>query len=154
MEYLYHPLDVVHITQKFGARPDVYKQFGLKGHNGIDYRTRFWDSPLGRRYVSACSGGTVKEVRWDARGYGVHIRIEHPDGSLSIYGHLTKPYVQKGDTVRAQQIIGLTGNTGFSSGAHLHFEYRPAPIKSRNGFAGAVDTTPMMMTNVTKQFWG
>lgn len=153
MEYLYHPLDKVYITQGFGARPDVYKQFGLKGHNGVDYRTRFLDSPLGKRYVSACLDGVVKEVRWDTRGYGVHIRIEHESG-LSIYGHLTKPYVQKGDKVKAQQIIGLTGNTGFSSGAHLHFEFRPYPLKSKNGFAGAVDTRDSMLATPPKQFWG
>lgn len=149
--YLFHPLDKVVITQTFGARPEVYKQFGLKGHNGVDYRTRFLDSPLGKRYVSACLDGVVKEVRWDVKGYGVHIRIEHESG-LSIYGHLTKPYVQKGDKVKAQQIIGLTGNTGFSSGAHLHFEFRPSPIKSKNGFAGAVDTKDMMLATLPKQF--
>lgn len=152
MEYLYHPLDKVYITQGFGSRPDVYKQFGLKGHNGVDYRTRFIDSPLGKRYVSACADGVVKEVRWDTRGYGVHIRIEHEDG-LSIYGHLTKPYVQKGDKVKAQQIIGLTGNTGFSSGAHLHFEMRMYPLKPKNGYAGAVDTQDMVLATLPKQFF-
>lgn len=150
--YLYHPLDRVYITQEFGARPAVYKQFGLKGHNGVDYRTRFMDSPLGKRYVSSCADGVVKEVRWDVRGYGVHIRIEHEDG-LSLYGHLTKPYVQKGDKVKAQQIIGLTGNTGFSSAPHLHFEWRPYPIKSNNGYAGAMGTKDMMIVTLPKQFW-
>lgn len=150
--YLFHPLDKVVITQGFGARPDVYKQFGLKGHNGIDYRTRFADSPLARRYVSSCADGVVKEVRWDVRGYGVHVRIEH-EGGLSIYGHLTKPYVQKGDKVKAQQIIGLSGNTGFSSGPHLHFEFRPYPLKSKNGFAGAADTSDMVVATLPKQFF-
>lgn len=153
MMYLYHPLDKIYITQKFGERPEVYKQFGLKGHNGVDYRTRFIDSPLGKRYVSACANGTVKEVRWDVRGYGVHVRIEHEDG-LSIYGHLTKPYVQKGDKVKAQQIIGLSGNSGFSSGSHLHFEFRPYPLKSKNGYAGAVDVTEWMLATPPRQFWG
>lgn len=153
MQYLYHPLDKIYITQPFGGNFDIYKRFGLKGHQGTDYRTRFMDSPLGKRYVSACADGVVKEVRWDVRGYGVHIRIEHENG-LSIYGHLTKPYVQKGDIVKAQQIIGLTGNTGFSSGAHLHFEFRPYPLKSKNGFAGAVDTKDLMLATLPKQFWG
>jgi len=151
--YLYHPLDKIFIVQKFGARPEVYKQFGLKGHDGVDYRTRFADSPLAKRYVSSAADGTVEEVRWDVRGYGVHVRVRHADGSLTIYGHLTKPYVQKGDVAKACQIIGLSGNTGFSSGAHLHFEYRSAPINANNGYAGAVDPTPFMLATPTKQFF-
>ena len=150
-------MDKIVVTQSFGARPEVYKQFGLKGHNGTDFRTRFLDSPLGKRYVSACEDGVVEEVRWDTRGYGVHVRIRHEDKSLSIYGHFTKPYVQKGDKVKAQQIIGLSGNTGFSSGAHLHFEYRLAPIKSRNGYAGAVDVEKgegvAFLSTLPKQFF-
>lgn len=155
MNYLYHPLDTVYITQGFGARPDVYRPMGLKGHNGRDYRTRFIDSPLGRRYVSAAADGVVETVRWDTRGYGVHVRIRHADGSLTIYGHFTKPYVQKGDKVKAQQIIGLSGNTGFSSAPHLHFEFRPAGWEnSANGYAGAVDPSPFMLPTLPKQFWG
>lgn len=153
MQYLYHPLDKVYLTQHFGENAKVYKQFGLRGHNGLDYRVKFVDSPLGRRYVSAALDGIVETVRWDIKGYGVHIRIRHADGSMTLYGHLTKPYVQKGDVVRAQQIIGLSGNTGFSSGAHLHFEYRPAGVSSSNGFSGAVDPLPFMIKNVPKQFW-
>lgn len=157
MKYIYHPLDKVYITQNFGTRPEIYKQFGLNGHNGIDYRTRFIDSPFGKRYVSACEDGVVEEVRWDTRGYGVHVRIRHADKSLSIYGHFTKPYVQKGDVVKAQQIIGLSGSTGFSSAPHLHFEYRLAPIKSRNGYAGAVNTISgqdvIMLATLPKQFF-
>lgn len=154
MKHLFHPLDKVFITQGFGARPEVYKQFGLKGHDGLDYRTRFIDSPLGKRYVSAMRDGVVETVRWDTRGYGVHIRIKHEDGALSIYGHLTKPYVQKGDKVKAQQIIGLSGNTGFSTAPHLHCEYRPSgwTRNTRNGFAGAVDQTPFMYDEMPKQF--
>lgn len=142
---LQHPIDKQYITQVFGARPEVYKQFGLKGHNGIDYRTRYIDSPLGRRYITAAADGVIREVRYDLKGYGIHVRIDHPDGSLTIYGHLTKPYVIKGQKVKAGERIGLSGNTGFSSAPHLHFEYRPKGWeKSNNGFAGAVDPLPFL----------
>ena len=141
MPKLYQPIDKVYVTQKFGENPNIYKQFGLKGHNGIDYRTRFTDSPLGRRYVTAALEGIIEDVRYDIRGYGIHIRIRHSDGSMTIYSHLTKPYVQKGDRVSTRQRIGLTGNTGFSSGPHLHFEYRIVGMES-NGYAGAIDPTP------------
>lgn len=143
---LLYPIDKIYITQKFGERPDVYKQFGLLGHNGIDFRTRFVDSPLGKRYVTASAAGIIETIRWDIRGYGVHIRQRTDDGSLLIYGHLLKPYVQKGDKVWEGKRIGLTDNTGFSSGPHLHFEFRPKGISSDNGYAGAVDPLPYLKT--------
>lgn len=155
MIYLYHPLDKVFITQKFGENPVHYSKYGMKGHDGVDYRTRFLDSPLAKRYVSAALDATVEVVRWDIKGYGVHVRLRHPDGSMTIYGHLTKPYVSKGDKVKAQQIIGLSGNTGDSSGPHLHFEFRPPgwEKQTNNGYAGAVDPSPLMLANLPKQFF-
>lgn len=152
--YLSQPLDKIYITQTFGGNAAHYKRYGLKAHNGIDYRVRFADSPLGRRYVSSCADGVVEVVRWDVKGYGVHVRIRHADGAMSIYGHLTRPYVSKGDIVKAQQIIGLSGNTGDSTAAHLHFEYRPKDWeKSNNGFAGAIDPMPLFINNLPKQFF-
>ena len=143
---LLKPIDRWVVTQEFGANPKVYKQFGLKGHNGIDLRTRFVDSPLGRRYVVAAHDGVVETVRVDIKGYGTHIRLRGKDGCLTIYGHLTKPYVQIGDKVKGGDRIGLTGNTGFSTAPHLHFEYRPAGWeKSKNGYAGAVDPLPFIV---------
>ncbi len=139
---LIHPIDKVFITQGFRARPEVYAQFGLNGHNGIDYRTRFIDSPLGRRYVIAAADGVIEEVRYDTKGYGIHIRQRMDDGSLLIYGHLSKPYAAIKSRVKAGDRIGLTGNTGFSSAPHLHFEVRPAPLESGNGYKGAVN--PML----------
>ena len=155
MRYLFAPLDKVFITQAFGERPAVYAKFGLKAHNGLDFRTRFIDSPLGRRYVSAAQDGIVETVRLDIKGYGTHIRLRHADGSMTLYGHLTKPYVQKGDKVLAQQIIGLSGNTGFSSAPHLHFELRQAHWEDHktNGYAGAVDPAPYMLETKPKQFF-
>lgn len=142
---LYWPIDKVFVTQKFGENPQVYARFGMKGHDGIDLRTRFINSPLGRRYITAALEGWC-EVRLDgASGYGNHVRIHHPDGSLTIYGHLTKAYVWNKQVVKAGDRIGLSGNSGFSSGPHLHFEYRPPNADPNNGFAGAVDPLPFMV---------
>jgi murein DD-endopeptidase MepM/ murein hydrolase activator NlpD len=117
----------------------------LKGHDGIDCRTRFVDSPLGHRYITAAADGEC-EVRLDgASGYGNHVRIHHPDGSLTIYGHLDKAYVWNKEKVLAGQRIGLSDNSGFSSGPHLHFEYRPPNCDVHNGYAGAVDPLPFMV---------
>lgn len=150
---LYHPLDTIYITQVFGVNERAYRKYGMKGHNGVDYRVRFFDSPLGRRYVSVAADGVVEDARWDRTGYGVHLRVRHPDGSLTIYGHNTKLYVAKGQHVKAQQIIALSGNTGDSTGPHVHFEYRPAHMDPKNGYAGAVDPLPKSML-LPKQFWG
>lgn len=146
MTKLLWPIDKIFITQKFGERPAYYAKYGLKGHNGLDFRTRFMDSPLGRRYITAAADGTVEIVRADAAGYGTHIRLRHPDGSMTIYGHLTKSYVSRGDKVKATQRIGLSGNTGDSSGPHLHWEYRaPGWEMHRNdGWGGASDPLPLI----------
>jgi murein DD-endopeptidase MepM/ murein hydrolase activator NlpD len=58
---------------------------------------------------------------------------------MTIYGHLSKTIVAKGQIVKAGQLLGYTGNTGFSSAPHLHWEMRPLPLKSNNGYAGAAD---------------
>jgi len=70
-----------------------------------------------------------------ASGYGNWIRIQHEDGSISIYGHMETLDVSVGQTVTAGQKIAGMGNRGFSTGSHLHFEIHP------NG-AGAVDPVP------------
>jgi murein DD-endopeptidase MepM/ murein hydrolase activator NlpD len=143
---LQKPLDQWIITQKFGANPQTYKIFGLAGHDGIDLRTRSLRYPLGKQACYAAADGKVESVAWDRTGYGTHIRIRHTDKSLTIYGHLSKIIVAKGQVVKARQQIGITGNTGFSSGPHLHFEYRPAGWeKLKNGFAGAVDPLPFIV---------
>ncbi|MFN2451366.1 MAG: M23 family metallopeptidase, partial [Candidatus Dormibacteria bacterium] len=57
-------------------------------------------------------------------GYGNHVVIAHPDGLVTLYGHLNSLTVQAGDIVRQGQVIGLEGSTGWSTGPHLHFEVR------------------------------
>ena len=144
MKFLLKPLDKWFVTQPFGANPQIYSRFGMKGHDGIDLRTRFIDSPLGHRPVMAAADGWC-EVRMDgASGYGNHVRIHHPDGSLTIYGHLLKPYVWQKEIVKAGQKIGLSDNSGFSTGAHLHFELRLPDCDIRNGYFGAVDPLPFI----------
>lgn len=138
------PLDKVFITQGFGLNPKAYAIYGMKGHDGIDLRTRFIDSPLAHREVTAAAPGICEVRDQGKKGYGLHVRIKHQDGSTTIYGHLSKVYVQSGKAVTTGIILGLTGNTGASTGPHLHFEYRPAGEPSTNGYGGAVDPTPFL----------
>lgn len=140
------PLDKVFITQKFGERPAYYKKYNLPGHNGVDFRVRFIDSPLGRRHITAVSDGSIDVARADAGGYGTHIRQTLLDGSLVIYGHLTRSYVSKGQKVKKGDVIGLSGNTGDSNAPHLHLELRLSgwEKKGAKDYHGAVDPLPFL----------
>jgi hypothetical protein len=108
------------ITQEFGARPEFYGKFGLPGHEGIDF-----EAPEGSE-LYAVADGVVSDVRLDGdsdplgKPYGNQLRIQHDEGYTSIYAHLLQIIAQRGQPVRAGQLIGLSGNTGNSFGAHLH----------------------------------
>lgn len=86
-------------------------------HRAID-----WATPTGTA-IWASSGGTVSVAGWQS-GYGYVIYINHPDGNQTRYGHLSKILVKSGQTVKQGQKIALSGNTGRSTGPHLHFELR------------------------------
>lgn len=133
----------------------------MRGHNGIDYRVVTKDTPKGHMYVYPMAPGTVYEatdqdvyalgVRVRGKGYGKFVRLVHDDGSQTIYGHLSKWYVKKGQRVGVNDIIGLTGNTGFSTGAHLHCGYRPPEWAKNygNGYAGYIDHKPFLIPRKT-----
>ncbi len=84
-------------------------------HKGID-----WATPTGTAVNASC-GGTVARAGWGS-GYGYVVYINHPDGRQTRYGHLSKVLVSAGQTVTQGQKIALSGNTGVSTGPHLHFE--------------------------------
>ena len=140
-----NPIDKIHITQGFGANYEMYKRYGLRGHNGLDFRTRFLDSPLGRREIFAVDDGVVTTVVVAKYGgYGTYVQIEHADGGVTLYGHQYRPLVTKGQRVSAGTVIGITDNTGNSTGPHLHFGYRPKNANMANGFKGYVDPKPYL----------
>lgn len=150
---LFLPLTKTYITQRFGLNHAMYAVYGMKGHNGIDFRTKFEDTPLGHRHVRPMASGVVVEVGDEGgAGYGRFVRINHPDGSQTIYGHLLKAYVKVGQQVTRMDavngtIIGMTDNTGKSTGSHLHVGYRPpnwAKVYG-NGFKGYVDFYSMLI---------
>lgn len=138
------------ITQNFGENPASYARFGLKGHNGIDYAT-----PTGTEIIATHSG-KVLEATNDPTGYGLYIKIENSiEGSL--YAHLKEFKVKVGDAVNEGQIIGLSDNTGNSTGPHLHFGYYRIPRDRANGYAGYIDPAPYFsptqsgMTSITQK---
>ncbi len=89
-------------------------------HTGIDIAHQI-GSP-----VIATGNGVVRKVEYDMLGYGIHIEIEHSYGFSTLYAHLQRAYVSKGDKVKRGQVIAALGSTGQSTGPHLHYEVRIA----------------------------
>lgn len=125
------------LTQKFGENPDIYKQFGMAGHNGLDYGT-----PNGTSILAFISGTIIEAVTGDA-GYGNYIKIEN-DIEGGIVAHLQSLKVNVGDKVTEGQLIGYSDNTGFSTGPHLHWGYYKFPRDRANGYAGYIDQLPLI----------
>ena len=105
------------VTSRFGWRSDPFlKKPAL--HGGIDLKGKIGDK------VEATADGKVIYTGYDKGGYGYYIRISHDNNYESIFGHLSKILVKKGDKVTRKQVIGLVGNSGRSTGPHLHYELR------------------------------
>ena len=119
------------ITQKFRERPHVYRKFGLPGHEGIDFQ-----APNGTELYSVADG-FVSDIRLDGntnkmgKPYGNQVRIQHQGGYTSIYAHLEKVVVTRGQAVKSGQLIGLADNTGHSAGDHLHFTLKKQGATAR-----------------------
>lgn len=101
------------VTSNFGYRATFGRQ-----HKGLDIKVYIGDS------IRAAFSGKVRIVNYEGRGYGKYIVIRHYNGLETIYGHLSKQLVEENQEVRAGEVIGLGGNTGRSTGSHLHFETR------------------------------
>lgn len=98
------------------------KTQGIHGYNGVDLA-----SACGEQ-VFASAAGTVlvaKDGGWNA-GYGKYVVILHPNGVQTLYAHLLKLFTRSGDKVSQGQSIGTEGNTGRTTGCHIHFEIRGA----------------------------
>lgn len=121
------------LTQLFGVNKENYVVFGLEGHNGIDYATPSVTT------LYSCINGTIIEVFNDTYGYGKYIKIENDEcGVLYAHMRVLSP-LSVGSEVKAGDIIGETGNTGNSTGPHLHFGVFPKPRDRSNGFSGYIN---------------
>lgn len=130
------------LTQGFGENPSSYAKFGLKGHNGLDYGL-----PTGTN-VKAPHKGKIVEATYDATGYGMYLKIEN-DKEGSILAHLKEFKVGVGDEVDEGQLVGISNNTGNSTGPHLHFGYYPIPRDRSNGYSGCIDQLPLLKPATT-----
>lgn len=102
--------------------PGAIKTQGIHGYNAVDFA-----SAVGTAIRAAAAGEVIvsKSSGWNG-GYGQYIVVKHPNGSQTLYAHLSANNVGVGATVSAGQVIGAMGNTGKSTGPHLHFEVRGA----------------------------
>ena len=116
------------VTSNYGKRKRRF-------HYGTDIKLQTGDT------VRAAFDGKVRVKDYERRGYGYYLVLRHPNGLESVYGHLSQFLVGENETVKAGQPIALGGNTGRSSGSHLHLEFRflgvainPAEIIDFNQF--------------------
>ena len=119
------------ITLKFGDTLEgVYT--ASKPHMGTDY-TLPMNTP-----VLAASDGTVWRAGEDYTGYGIMVLIRHADGGGTLYAHLNDYRVAPGQIIKKGEVIGYSGNSGNSTGPHLHFEARTQVDKSTTAYDGTL----------------
>ncbi len=86
-------------------------------HNGLDIATPWGAQPP----LFACASGNVTRAGWDPWGLGLHVQIDHDNGFATVYGHMARIDVGYGQRVGQGEVIGIMGNTGRSTGPHVHF---------------------------------
>lgn len=116
--------DDVHISMAGFRLPHpgyVTSPYGMRKHRmhkGTDIKVQIGDS------IRSAWDGQVRIVGWDPHGYGYYVVVRHTNGLETIYGHLSSPLVDEYQLVDAGEVVGLGGNTGRSTGSHLHWEIR------------------------------
>ncbi len=131
------------IAQLWGENPQIYSQITydgvpLRGHNGIDFLT-----PTGTPIVAIDSGVIEQAVYNDPTGFGHFIKVRHAWGE-ALYAHLSRIDVRVGQQIVQGNVLGATGNTGFTFGPHLHFAIRIKPYNRADGWGGFTDPLPYM----------
>ena len=164
------PIDPFNLTQGFGENPDLYKKFGLIGHNGWDIKTIYPDTPSGRRYILAPQDVQFYKQGNDPPGYGLYFEVLVKAKSLwkltFAHCHSIETFSEK----KQGESLGISDNTGNSTASHLHWTVKRIKIINgqhevqnyNNGYFGAVNpqeyvdevrsyngTQPMPDTNIT-----
>ncbi len=112
--YFTYPVNPVVISQGYG-KTSFSKNYASGLHNGIDFSIKY-------KNIYAAGKGKILAKGDNGRyAYGKWVAIDHGDGLVTLYGHFSKISVSKGESVKEGEVIGISGNTGFSTGPHLHF---------------------------------
>lgn len=112
---------------------EQYQRWGLVGHNGVDFAL-----PVGTEVTAAANGRVIQTGSND--DFGISVTVEHIWGQ-SLYAHLQESKVLLNARVKSGETIGLSGQTGNTFGAHLHFAIRPRDFDPHNGYLGYIDPT-------------
>ncbi|HXF44311.1 MAG TPA: peptidoglycan DD-metalloendopeptidase family protein [Candidatus Paceibacterota bacterium] len=142
------PVENPHMTQDYGPTKFAERAYRSKTHNGVDFR-----APVGTP-IMAVENGTVIAVdnndrgtsRWFKYQYGKYVLIQHDNGLTSLYAHLSRQVVQKGQQITKGDVIGYSGDTGYSYGAHLHLTLLWTPSVSLKSIAPAAGLVPVGVT--------
>lgn len=103
------------LSSGYGLRKHPLKASKTR-HKGVDLATEK-GTP-----IFSSAAGTVIELGYEPKGYGYFVRLQHSFGFETLYGHLSEVVLKVSTEIRSQQLIGYSGNTGFSTGPHLHYE--------------------------------
>lgn len=146
-----NPLDMVYITQQFGKTSASGRLYASGTHNGTDFR-----APLGTK-VHAMADGIVAgtgdtDVTCSGASFGKWVLVRYKNGLAATFAHLSQVKVASGDTVSKETVIGYSGNTGYSTGPHLHVSvYANAGVNIETlpskACSGRMYTMPMAALN-------
>ena len=125
-------------TSNFGMRLDPVNKKAIRHHNGVDLAPR---SHKQGEPIYATGNGKVVEVEYHNRGFGNYIVIDHGFGYKTRYAHLSTILVRDGQEIKLGQQIAKMGNTGHSSGTHLHYEviYMNRPVNPVNYYSADIN---------------
>ena len=114
------PLDNIYITQLFGKTEAGKRLYANGTHNGVDFR-----AAVGTPVKALAAGTGDTDIQCPGVSFGRFVLIKYNNGLASTFGHFSLIKVKKGDTVVRGQIVGYSGNTGYSTGPHLHVSIYP-----------------------------
>ena len=114
----------IHVSEYYSPCPGYktsdygYRARFRRNHYGVDLKLQIGDT------VRAAFSGKIRLTKYERKGYGYYVVMRHPNGMETVYGHLSRFLVKPDQVVKAGDPIALGGNTGRSTGPHLHFETR------------------------------
>ncbi|MAF80362.1 hypothetical protein CL629_04790 [bacterium] len=145
---LAYPVKDPYVTQKYGKTKDAMRLYKSKTHTGVDFRARV-GTP-----IFAAEDGVVRSVdnndrgalRWQKYQYGKYVLIDHLNSLSTMYAHLSRQVVDVGEEVKRGDLIGYSGNTGYSTAPHLHFGVYWMPSLQFKRIAPAAGLVPIGIT--------
>ncbi|MFA5997095.1 MAG: peptidoglycan DD-metalloendopeptidase family protein [Candidatus Paceibacterota bacterium] len=145
------PLNPLTITQQFGKTSSSGRLYASGTHNGTDFRASV-GTPVKAMLSGTVIGTGDTDLTCAGASYGKWVLIKHNNGLASLYAHFSLIKVSKGQTVNTSDLIGYSGNTGYSTGPHLHLTvFAAAAVEVKNlpskSCGGRTYTMPVAATN-------